>query len=43
MPKAPDIRACVAKHGTPLLLIDCDAVRRQYRALHEALPGTRGA
>jgi ornithine decarboxylase len=39
MPKAPDIRAQVARHGTPLLLIDCDSIRRQYRALHEALPG----
>lgn len=39
MSKAPDLRALVAKHGTPLLLVDCDVVRRQYRALHEALPG----
>lgn len=39
MSKAPDIRAQVARHGTPLLLVDCDVVRRQYRALHEALPG----
>jgi ornithine decarboxylase len=36
--KTPDLRALVAKHGTPLLLVDCDVVRRQYRALHEALP-----
>jgi ornithine decarboxylase len=36
--KAPDLHALVAKHGTPLLLVDCDVVRRQYRALHEALP-----
>jgi len=41
MPKAPDIRAQVARHGTPLLLIDCDAIRRQYRALHDALPGVK--
>ena len=39
MPKAPDIRAQVARHGTPLLLIDCDRIRHQYRALHDALPG----
>jgi len=39
MPKAPDLRAQVARHGTPLLLIDCDAIRRQYRSLHAALPG----
>jgi ornithine decarboxylase len=36
--KAPDLRALVAQHGTPLLLVDCDVIRRQYRALHEALP-----
>ena len=38
MSKSPDLRALVAQHGTPLLLVDCDVVRRQYRALHEALP-----
>ncbi len=38
MSKSPDLRALVAKHGTPLLLVDCDVVRRQYRALHDALP-----
>jgi ornithine decarboxylase len=37
--KAPDLRALVAAHGTPLLLIDCDVIRRQYRALQAALPG----
>jgi ornithine decarboxylase len=37
--KAPDLRALVANHGTPLLLVDCDVVRRQYRALQRALPG----
>jgi ornithine decarboxylase len=36
--KTPDLRALVANHGTPLLLVDCDVVRRQYRALHDALP-----
>ncbi|HVN42178.1 MAG TPA: type III PLP-dependent enzyme [Steroidobacteraceae bacterium] len=39
MTKPPDIRALVARHGTPLLLIDCEAIRRQYRNLHAALPG----
>ncbi len=38
MSRAPDLRALVAQHGSPLLLIDCDVVRRQYRALSEALP-----
>jgi ornithine decarboxylase len=36
--KRPDLHALVAKHGSPLLVVDCDVVRRQYRALHEALP-----
>ena len=39
MTRAPDLRALVAQHGSPLLLVDCDVVRRQYRSLHEALPG----
>ncbi|HET7202871.1 MAG TPA: type III PLP-dependent enzyme [Steroidobacteraceae bacterium] len=39
MSKAPDLHALVAHHGTPLLLVDCDVVRRQYRALQRALPG----
>jgi ornithine decarboxylase len=33
------IRSLVAQHGTPLLIVDCDAVRRQYLALQRALPG----
>jgi ornithine decarboxylase len=37
--KAPDLHALVAQHGTPLLLVDCEVVRRQYRALKRALPG----
>jgi ornithine decarboxylase len=37
--KGPDLRALVAAHGTPLLLLDCDVIRRQYRELREALPG----
>jgi ornithine decarboxylase len=28
-----------ARHGTPLLVVDCDAIRRQYRSLAAALPG----
>ena len=31
-------RAAVARHGTPLLLLEPDRVRRQYRRLREALP-----
>jgi len=37
--EAERIRRLVAIHGSPLLILDCDAVRRQYRALAEALPG----
>ena len=33
------IRSLVAKHGTPLLIVDCEVVRRQYLALKRALPG----
>lgn len=39
MSKGPDLRALVARHGTPLLLVDLDVVRRQYRSLQRALPG----
>jgi ornithine decarboxylase len=39
VPATPDIRSLVARHGTPLLVIDCDSIRRQYRSLHDALPG----
>jgi ornithine decarboxylase len=28
-----------SRHGTPLLVIDCDAIRRQYASLAAALPG----
>ncbi|MFC8680035.1 type III PLP-dependent enzyme [Microbacterium ureisolvens] len=31
-------RAAIALHGTPLLLLDPDRVRRQYRHLRDALP-----
>ncbi len=37
--EAERIRLLVAIHGSPLLILDCDAVRRQYRALRAALPG----
>ncbi|MEZ5458996.1 MAG: type III PLP-dependent enzyme [Steroidobacteraceae bacterium] len=33
------IRRLVAEFGSPLLVVDCERVRRQYRALHRALPG----
>jgi len=39
-PYAPDaLAALVASHGTPLFVIDCDLIRRQYHALAAALPG----
>jgi ornithine decarboxylase len=31
--------ALAVEHGTPLLLIDCAAIRRQYHRLQAALPG----
>jgi ornithine decarboxylase len=33
------IRALAVRFGTPLLVVDCEAVRRQYRLLRAALPG----
>ena len=33
------LRRLVARHGTPLLVVDCSVVRSQYRALTAALPG----
>jgi len=36
-----DYRGLVAKHGSPLLVLDKAAVRHQYRALAAALPGVR--
>ncbi|HWI31228.1 MAG TPA: alanine racemase [Microbacterium sp.] len=38
---SPDARAAIALHGTPLLLLEPDRVRAQYRRLHEALPFVR--
>lgn len=34
----PDWRALARRHGTPLLVLDCDRVRHQYRTLRQALP-----
>jgi ornithine decarboxylase len=36
---ADALAALVRLHGSPLLVLDCDVVRRQYRALRAALPG----
>ncbi len=33
------IRSLAARFGSPLLILDCEQVRRQYRALSAALPG----
>ncbi len=33
------IESLVAAHGSPLMIIDCDIIRDQYRALNKALPG----
>ncbi|MGB5132756.1 MAG: type III PLP-dependent enzyme, partial [Steroidobacteraceae bacterium] len=33
------LRSLVARFGSPLLFIDCNIIRRQYRALAAALPG----
>lgn len=33
------IESLVATHGSPLMILDCDVVRQQYRALNNALPG----
>jgi ornithine decarboxylase len=34
-----NLRALAERHGTPLLVIDCAVIRRQYRDLRAALPG----
>lgn len=34
-----EIRALTARFGSPLLVVDCEQVRRQYHALRHALPG----
>jgi ornithine decarboxylase len=38
-PTQARLAALAAAHGTPLLVIDCAAIRRQYQALAAALPG----
>lgn len=35
----PDYRKLVAQHGSPLLVLDGDAVRKQFLSLQQALPG----
>jgi ornithine decarboxylase len=34
-----EIQRLVAEFGSPLLIVDCQRVREQYRKLHKALPG----
>jgi ornithine decarboxylase len=34
-----EIRRLVAEFGSPLLIVDCQRIREQYRKLHRALPG----
>jgi ornithine decarboxylase len=34
-----DIEALVARYGSPLMIVDCDVIRAQYRRLQAALPG----
>ncbi|HWL63483.1 MAG TPA: type III PLP-dependent enzyme [Steroidobacteraceae bacterium] len=34
-----EVKRLVATYGSPLLIIDCERVRAQYRRLHKALPG----
>ena len=36
-----DWKALAAGHGVPLLVLDCDVLRQQYRALAAALPGVQ--
>jgi ornithine decarboxylase len=37
--KPAEIKRLVTEFGSPLLIIDCQRVREQYRKLHKALPG----
>ena len=41
MAKRTDFRALAQRHGTPLLVIDCAVLKRQYQELQAALPGVR--
>jgi ornithine decarboxylase len=34
-----DLEALVARYGSPLLIVDCDQIRAQFRRLAAALPG----
>jgi len=34
-----EIEALVARYGSPLMIVDCDVIRAQYRRLQAALPG----
>jgi ornithine decarboxylase len=34
-----DLEALVARYGSPLMIVDCDVIRAQYRRLQAALPG----
>lgn len=36
---AESLRQLVARQGSPLMIIDCDVIRAQYRRLEAALPG----
>ena len=33
------VRRLVATYGSPLLIVDCERIRAQYRRLQKALPG----
>lgn len=39
LPAIERIESLVALHGSPLMILDCDVVRQQYRRLSNALPG----
>ena len=34
-----EIRSLAARFGSPMLVVDCEQVRRQYHSLKAALPG----
>ena len=38
-PSIAHIEQLASQFGAPLMMLDCDAIRRQYRALKHALPG----
>ncbi len=37
--RTDEIRRLVREFGSPLLIVDCQRIREQYRKLHKALPG----